>query len=309
MARQTVLFHYGAFQPLWQQPGLIQCGPQITPAEGAIPVPDADVQALQRALQGRGLANAGVLIHYTDPFLMRAAGLRGLGYWPGPRLLVCGDLHHGPAPVDTLVSYAQQQPHDAVLLAFNPMLLEEVRGRLSIPVHCHPPGFFRYPRRQRHPSPARQLVHVGSLGPHHPQRRALVEALQRRGRIPFCHVTTATPEQAADVYAANALVLNIPLNQDLNHRFFEVMAAGAPQLVFADPSLLGPVRQLAGRPDLAWVNHLEQLEDVAASLLADPDLGQRPVAPPPELPLSTLLRLCFGPPPAHSLDSAFPPVG
>jgi hypothetical protein len=298
----VLLFHYGPFQPLWQQKGLIQCGPRVAAAEAALPVPLPEVAALQAALRRRGLPAEGVLIHYTDPFLIRAAALRGLQQWRGPRLLVCGDLHHGPAPIETLQAYLAQQFHDAVLLAFNPMLLAEVQRRLSVPVHCHPPGFFRYPRPSRAPAPLRQLLHVGSLGPHHPRRRSLVEELQRRGRIPFRHVTTETPEQAAELYAAHALVLNVPLHNDLNHRVFEVMAAGAPQILFGSRKLLGPLQQLAGRPDLFWAEELEQLEQLAACLLADPNLTQLPVAPPPEWPLQQLLRRCFGPAAAHTLD-------
>ncbi len=37
------------------------------------------------------------------------------------------------------------------------------------------------------------------------------------------------------LYAEHALVFNVPLN----HRFFEVMAAGVPQVVFGDPGLVG----------------------------------------------------------------------
>jgi len=296
MNRPTLLFHYGPYEPLWHQPGLVQCGPRVTPGDHAVAVVTPTVPALMGALRARGLASAGVLIHYTDPFLIRAGVLQGLSQWPGPRVLVCGDLHHGPAPIDTLVAYHQQQFHDAVLLAFNPILLTQVQSRLPVPVHCYPPGFFRYPARRRHLAPQLQLVHVGSLGPHHPQRRSIVEALQRRGRVPFLHVTTTSAAQAADVYAANALVLNIPLNNDLNHRFFEVMAAGAPQLIFGHPALLGPLQQFAHRPDIHWVHGLEQLETVANQLLHNPGLDRLPVAPPPQWPLSQLLQACLAPP-------------
>ena len=301
MLRQTILFHYGFFQPLWQQPGLIQCGPRIRASDPALSVPDADVRAIQAALIERRLPVEGVLIHYSDPFLMRAAGLRGLKQWCGPRLLVCGDLHHGPSPLGTLETYLQQQFHDAVLLAFNPALLTEVRSILSIPVYCHPPGYFRYPRRVRARSPVPQLLHVGSLGPHHPRRRELVEAIQRRGQIPFRHVTTETPEQAADLYAAHALVLNVPLNNDLNHRVFEVMAAGAPQVVFGSQALLGPLQQLADRPDLIWVDHLEELEANVLDLLKDPTRWTQSVPPPPEWPLQQLLKACLSPMPGNRL--------
>jgi len=292
---QVVLFHYGIFQPLWQQPGLIQCGPRLEHGPHSIAVSQPQVAAIHAGLAARGCPQAGVLIHYTDPFCIRAAALQGVAQWRGPKLLVCGDLHHGPAPIETLEAYLKQQFHDAVLLAFNPILWADVQRRLPIPVHCCPPGFFRYPRAQRAAAPIPQLVHVGSLGPHHPQRRALVEALQRRGCVPFQSFTTATPEQAAEVYAAYALVLNVPLNNDLNHRFFEVMAAGAPQVVFAKSELVGPLQGLAHRADLFWVDQLEPLEQLVLDLLAQPSRWTRPVQPPPELPLPQLLRQCLGP--------------
>ena len=87
MSVPALLFHYGAFQPLWQQPGLIQAGP----AMGTPP----NVEALVAALQQRGLDRRAVLLHYSDPFLLRSAPLRGLRHWPGPRLLACGTRYGG----------------------------------------------------------------------------------------------------------------------------------------------------------------------------------------------------------------------
>ena len=270
-------------------------------SEQALSVKDASVSAIQAALMQRSWSDQGVLIHYTDPFLIRASGLKGLAQWREPRILVCGDLHHGPTPIKTLEEYLSVEFHDSLLLAFNPSLIGEVCSRVSVPVHCCPPGFFRYPRRIRSLSPKPQLVHVGSLGPHHPRRRALVKALIGRGKIPFQHLTTDTPDQAADVYAENALVLNIPLNNDLNHRFFEVMAAGAPQLVFAQRGLLGPLDQLLDRPDLIWVDQLEELERMALRCLDDRISLPQQVEPPPQWPIADLLRLCLGSVPRHTI--------
>ena len=295
MTSPAVLFHYGPYQPLWRQPGLVQCGPQVTDQVDGFTVSEPDVRCIQRGLRQRQGDSRAVLLHYTDPFLMRAAPLGGLEHWCAPRLLICGDLHHGPEPIPTLARYLQRQPHHAVLLAFNPYLLKQVEAALTIPVHCYPPGFFRYPRRQRIADPQLRLVHVGSLGAHHPRRRQIVEALLSRGRIPFEHCTTATAEEAADVYASSALVLNVPLNFDLNHRFFEVMAAGSAQVVFASPRLLGDQQRWARRPDVFWVDDLDQLEQQVANLLIHRDWLKRPVEPPPQWPLSTLLRLCFAP--------------
>ncbi len=63
-----------------------------------------------------GLPARGVLLHYTDHFLLRAQPLRWLCHWCGPRLLVCGDLHHGERPLDVLAAYQGAEPYDAVLL-------------------------------------------------------------------------------------------------------------------------------------------------------------------------------------------------
>ena len=57
---------------------------------------------------------------------------------------------------------------------------------------------------------------MGSLGSHHPRRRELVNALIKRQKIPFRHTTTKNAEEAAQLYAQHDLVLNVPLNQDLN---------------------------------------------------------------------------------------------
>ena len=91
--------------------------------------------------------------------------------------------------------------------------------------------------------------------------------------MPLRHATTSSPEEAAALYAQHALVLNVPLNHGPGHRFFEVMAAGVPQVVFGDPGLVG--------------EH---------SHLADPErLRAIPVAPPPYWELKDLLKAALAP--------------
>ena len=254
------------------------------------------VEALLAVLQQRGHDRRAVLLHYSDPFMLRSAPLRGLRHWPGPRLLACGDLHHGSNPIELLAAYLEAEPHDAVLLTFNPALVAEVRQRLRVPVRCLPPTFFRYPSALPVERPRLELLHVGSLGPHHPRRRELVAGLQARGRLPFRHASTSSPEEAAALYAQHALVLNVPLNHDLNHRFFEVMAAGVPQVVFGDRGLVGEHRALAERPDVFWASSLEELEELVLGLFAEPErLRGIPVAPPPYWELKDLLKAAFAP--------------
>ena len=51
------------------------------------------MQRLQASLAHAGLPARGVLLHYTDPFLLRAQPLRG--------------LHHGERPLDVLEAYLE----------------------------------------------------------------------------------------------------------------------------------------------------------------------------------------------------------
>ena len=296
MSATTILFHYGAFQPLWQQQGLIQAGQQIPDTPSGLSVPNARVESLIAALQHRDLPVHGVLLHYTDPFLMRSAPLRGLRLWPGPRLLACGDLHHGPQPIDSLAAYLAAESHDAVLLTFNPALLHEVRRRVSLPVRTLPPTFFRYPSAIPAAERRIELLHLGSIGMHHTRRKELVAALHSRGRVSFRHTTTKNAEEAAAIYAQHALVLNVPLNNDLNHRFFEVMASGVPQVVFGDQGMVGNHRELAERPDVFWASSLEELEELVLRLFAEPEkLLNIPVNPPNYLGLKKLLKAALAP--------------
>ena len=161
MALTTVLIHYGSFEPLWQQPGLIQAGPHIEEGPTAIQLRPVSIPALVSKLRSRHWNGRGVLLHYTDPFIIRAIPLKGVSHWPGPKILACGDLHHGPQPLETLTAYQTAEPHDAVLLTFNPHMLPQVRNALKVPVRCLAPTFFRYPSAKRSTQPKLQLLHVG----------------------------------------------------------------------------------------------------------------------------------------------------
>ena len=254
------------------------------------------VAGVHRALRRRGWGTKGVLIQYTDPFLLRAAPMQGIREWTGPTILACGDLHHGTDPIETLRQYSIVEPHDAVLLTFNPALLREVRQQLTMTVRSLAPTFFRYPAATRNPSPRLELLHVGSLGPHHPRRREIVEALVNRKKVPFRHTTTQSAEEAAQLYSQHALVLNVPLNNDLNHRIFEIMAAGVPQVIFGHPSLLGNYSKLVNRPDIFWAQSINELECTVNQLLAEPKkLLEIPVKEPPYWNLKELLKKTLAP--------------
>ncbi len=141
MTIPTFLFHYGSFQPLWHQSGLLQAGPNMEDGRLSLQVRESTLSELLRRLKERRWSVKGVLIHYSDPFILQKSPLNGLRHWPGPKLLACGDLHHGHLPIDTLANYLTAEHHDAVLLTFNPGLLDEVGQRVSVPVRALPPTF------------------------------------------------------------------------------------------------------------------------------------------------------------------------
>ena len=110
------------------------------------------------------------------------------------------------------------------------------------------------------------------------------------------HTTPANAEEAARLYAQYALVLNVPLNQDLNHRIFEVMAAGVPQVIFGHPSLLGENSPLKNRPDLFWAQSINELETLVSHLFSDPTkLQDKAVESPPYWDLKQLLKRALAP--------------
>ena len=164
----ALLFHYGIEQPLWRQVGLIQAGPSLADSNCSIRLQKPELSALQQALSSRGLPPYGPLIHYTDPFLMQAAPLRGLRQWQGPRLLACGDLHHGNRPIETLAAYLDAEPHDAVLLTLNTALVAEVRQQLRALVISLPPTFFLYDSAVSVERRRLELLHTDSLNPIQP---------------------------------------------------------------------------------------------------------------------------------------------
>ena len=195
----------------------MQVGPQIADGTEGLRLMDLSVAGLCKALQQRDLATRGVL--FSTP--IRSCSAHAIRKWPGPTLLACGDLHHGPDPIGTLQRYCAAEPHDAVQLTFNPALLQHVQQRLLMPVRCLAPTFFRYPAATPSPKPSwnfcmwAALAHITLAGV------SWWEALLRRQEVPFRHATTSNAEEAAQLYAKHALVLNVPLNQDLNPAYLK----------------------------------------------------------------------------------------
>ena len=51
MRTPTLLIHFGAYQPLWKQEGLIQVGPQISDGPESLRLTELSVAGLSKALR------------------------------------------------------------------------------------------------------------------------------------------------------------------------------------------------------------------------------------------------------------------
>ena len=109
----------------------------------------------------------------------------------------------------------------------------------------------------------------------------------------FKHISTKSSQEAAQIYNRTALSLNIPLNNDLNHRFFEVMAAGSPQIIFGNRTLLGPLQSLGDLPGIYWAKSLDELINISSNLLKNITKITYPTSSMKEYSIKELLRLSF----------------
>ena len=67
MRPPILLIHHGAFQPLWQQPGLIQVGPQISDGPESLRLSELSATGLRKALQRRGWVSANAQVRASWP--------------------------------------------------------------------------------------------------------------------------------------------------------------------------------------------------------------------------------------------------
>jgi hypothetical protein len=154
----------------------------------------------------------------------RACVPYNLGGVPGRKLLLVADTHHGDEPIQTLLSYARQEPFDRIVVTHDPHHLHwfteaGIAPAMYIPnVNC---CFFPCPLIEQR---QRGIVFVGQAGQRHPRRQFLLDAIRKAG-LPLL-VQQAPARAAAERYNSFQITFNCSLNGDLNMRTFEVMAAG-----------------------------------------------------------------------------------
>jgi hypothetical protein len=149
---------------------------------------------------------------------------RNLARAPGRKLLLAGDTHHGPKPLEKMLTYARQEPFDGIVVIHDPHHLhwyveagfEQTTYIPNINV-AHLPQRFDERRKC-------SIVFVGQAGHLHARRQYLLGAIKDAGLS--VEIMQATATEAALRYSGAQITFNCSLNGDLNMRVFEVLSAG-----------------------------------------------------------------------------------
>ncbi len=150
--------------------------------------------------------------------------LKAIKALPGIKILLMGDTHHLKEPLQTMLSYANNEPWD---------LISSEHDRHHLPLFTKAglekliwlPCFTMNPYRISPQCPVDERpLFVGSLSQHHVQRLKIISQLQSQGIN--LKITTAEQSIAANLYNKHSVSLNVSLNCDLNFRVMEVLAAG-----------------------------------------------------------------------------------
>lgn len=143
---------------------------------------------------------------------------------PGRKFLVIADLHHGTSPVTSMLSYAQSEWFDGVIVTHGRHFVHWFEELGTCPVSMIPnfnvAGLKSPFQTTREPT----ILFIGQAGAFHPRRRHLLNAIKMAG-LPLVE-GQADPEDAARLYGQAQIVFNCSLNGDINMRVFEVLAAG-----------------------------------------------------------------------------------
>ncbi|MCC6589756.1 MAG: glycosyltransferase [Bryobacterales bacterium] len=195
---------------------------------------------------------------------------RNLGAFRCPKVLLVGDTHHQQRPIEAAIRYAQAEPFDFIVLDHTrhhaPWFFA---AGLGAKLHWLPAldyGFIPGPFSE---DPQHELSFVGQVGPFHPFRCRVFDHV-RAANLPL-RTFRGSLREAAQIYAASQIVLNVSLNGDLNMRVFEVLAAAGFLLTdeLAESSGL-PLLFDSGKHLETWRSP-EDLVDKARYYLDHPD--------------------------------------
>ncbi len=143
-----------------------------------------------------------------------------------PKVLLVGDTHHTPMPLQRAIRLALDEPWDLVIVEFNDRHRHWFKeAGVKCPVEyipCFTISPVDIPPPQKR---TRGVTFCGNLGRPHVYRRHVLDRLKDKGIEVEIH-SGVTREQAAKIYNESRVSLNISLNGDFNLRHFEAAAAG-----------------------------------------------------------------------------------
>ncbi len=138
-------------------------------------------------------------------------------------ICVVGDTHHGHQPITRLAKWLINSNIRAIALKqtiHHSNVFREIGfDVVNLPYYANDVRLIKPTAHY-----FQRLVFVGSLGIHHAKRRRLINSLISMG-API-DVQTLPRHNTFLAYNAYACSFNMPLNNDINYRIWEVMAAG-----------------------------------------------------------------------------------
>jgi precorrin-6B methylase 2 len=183
--------------------------------------PRADLGEALRAA-GR-TAKPDLIVVATDVY--KKNRMSGLDAFDCPKLLLVGDTHHGPRPLETILTYAKTEGFDAIAIQFTLHHAHWFRAA-GFERIAWVPGLTAHLCTAAAPSPRPAIISfAGQLGPVFPRRTRLFKALCEAG-LPAFHFEVPRPD-LEHVLRASPLTFNCSVNGDLNLRLFEAASAGS----------------------------------------------------------------------------------
>lgn len=169
-----------------------------------------------------------LIVVATD--LYKKNRMRGLEAFGCPKLLLVGDTHHGPRPLEMILTYAQSEKFEAIAIQFNLQHAHWFRTA-GFERIAWVPGLTAHLCKPTEPTPRPAIVSfAGQTGPVFPRRTRLFAALREAG-LPAFHFEVPRPD-LEHVLRASPITFNCSVNGDLNLRLFEAASAGS--LVITD---------------------------------------------------------------------------
>jgi hypothetical protein len=152
--------------------------------------------------------------------------VKGLSKLGCPSVISIADTHHLYRPIECLREYLDNEHFKVISVENDRHHLDWYSNspRQKKELYWFPNYAFNPILTPQSLDRVPRVVFAGSQGRFHPYRCYILEKLKQKN-IPLDSLS-CSQQQAAELYSSYQISLNISLNQDLNWRFFEIIASG-----------------------------------------------------------------------------------